>query len=364
MVASAGRQLPVRLEAVDGNGLLPLRAADRVYPTAFAMRRHLQLILAGHLDAMPDPDPFARPVPGLRPALPDGVAARWPDVFTWLDRGGTLADLPIDHRVAATARRGGAMAAAARLAAFVDHDLDRYVDDRNDPGADVGSRLSPYLHFGHLSSHEVFNAVMRREGWLGAVPSGGGGARQGWWGVSPAAESYLDQLVTWRELGFNMCHFRADYDQFESLPGWALATLRRHAGDDRPHYYTPAELDDAGTADPLWNAAQRQLRRDGRIHNYLRMLWGKKILEWSPTPEDALGTMIDLNNRYALDGRDPNSYSGIFWTLGRYDRPWGPERPIFGTVRYMSSENTARKVRVKGYLAEYADQPTLFGPAS
>ena len=133
----------------------------------------------------------------------------------------------------------------------------------------------------------------------------------------------------------------------------------RHAADARPEVYTHDEFDRAATHDPLWNAAQRQLRRDGRIHNYLRMLWGKKILEWSPTPEDALATMIDLNNRYALDGRDPNSYSGIFWILGRYDRPWGPERPIFGTVRYMSSENTARKVRVKDYLARYADQPLL-----
>jgi deoxyribodipyrimidine photo-lyase len=363
IVASAGRQLPVRLEAVDGNGLLPMRAAARVFPTAFSMRRYLQQNLAGHLCAMPNATPFAEPAPGERPALPDGVAARWPDVFTWLDRGGSLAGLPIDQRITPTGLRGGAAAAAVRLATFVDDDLERYVDDRNDPAADVGSRLSPYLHFGHLSTHDVFNAVMRREGWLGAVPRGGGGARQGWWGVSPAAESYLDQLVTWRELGFNMCSGRADYDQFESLPSWALATLRRHASDDRPECYTPAELDEARTADPLWNAAQRQLRRDGRIHNYLRMLWGKKILEWSPTPEDALATMIDLNNRYALDGRDPNSYSGIFWTLGRYDRPWGPERPIFGTVRYMSSENTARKVRVRDYLSQYGDQPTLLGRA-
>jgi deoxyribodipyrimidine photo-lyase len=363
MVASAGRRLPVRLEAVDGNGLLPMRAADRVFPTAFAMRRHLQQVLAAHIGAVPEPAPFARPMPGGRPALPDGVAARWPDLATWLDHGGTLADLPIDHGVAPTGLRGGAGAAALRLSAFVEHDLGRYVDDRNDPGADVGSRLSPYLHFGHLSAHEVFAAVMHREGWLGAVPRGGGGARQGWWGVSPAAESYLDQLVTWRELGFNMCSGRADYDQFSSLPGWALTTLGRHAGDERPEVYTHGQFDEARTADPLWNAAQRQLRREGRIHNYLRMLWGKKILQWSPTPQTALATMIDLNNRYALDGRDPNSYSGIFWILGRYDRPWGPERPIFGTVRYMSSQNTARKVRVRDYLAQYADQPTLSASA-
>jgi deoxyribodipyrimidine photo-lyase len=178
--------------------------------------------------------------------------------------------------------------------------------------------------------------------------------------VSPAAESFLDQIVTWREVGFNMCAHRPDHDHYASLPAWAQATLARHAGDPREAIYTRDEFAGARTHDLLWNAAQRQLTREGRMHNYLRMLWGKKILQWSATPEDALHTMIDLNNRYALDGRDPNSYSGIFWTLGRYDRPWGPERDVFGTIRYMSSDNTARKVRVKEYLARYGDSPTLF----
>lgn len=360
MVAAAGRRLRVRLEAVDGYGLLPMRAADRAFPTAFAFRRHVQQTLATHLGAAPDPDPFARPVPGPTPALPAGVETGWPDLATWEARGGRLAQLPIDHAVAPTGDRGGPEAAAARLAAFVADDLPRYADDRNKPADDVGSRLSAYLHFGHVSAHDVFAAVMAREGWLGGLPRGGLGARAGWWGVSPAAEGFLDQLVTWRELGANMCVQRPDdYDRFESLPAWALATLARHASDVREVVYAHRTFDEATTHDPLWNAAQRQLRRDGRIHNYLRMLWGKKILQWSATPQDALATMIDLNNRYALDGRNPNSYSGIFWTLGRYDRPWGPERPVFGTVRYMSSENTARKVRVTEYLARYADQPSL-----
>jgi deoxyribodipyrimidine photo-lyase len=226
--------------------------------------------------------------------------------------------------------------------------------------SDVTSGLSPDLHFGHLSAHDVFHRVMHGEGWLGDLPATGRGAREGWWGVSPAAEGFLDQLVTWREVGFNMCAHRPDYDQFASLPDWARATLARHADDPREYVYTLQELAESRTHDPLWNAAQRQLVREGRMHNYLRMLWGKKILQWTATPEDALAAMIDLNNRYALDGRDPNSYSGIFWTLGRYDRPWGPEREVFGTVRYMSSENTARKVKVKDYLARYAATPTLF----
>ena len=134
--------------------------------------------------------------------------------------------------------------------------------------------------------------------------------------------------MTWRELGFNMCSHRDDYDRYESLPAWAQKTLAEHAQDPRDFVYSLADFETAATYDPLWNAAQRQLVSEGRIHNYLRMLWGKKILEWSATPQDALAVMIELNNKYALDGRDPNSYSGIFWVLGRYDRAWGPERPI------------------------------------
>ncbi len=148
--------------------------------------------------------------------------------------------------------------------------------------------------------------------------------------MSAGAEAFLDQVITWRELGFNCCHMRKDYDQYESLPAWAQKTLKEHENDARTARYSLEELEGARTHDPLWNAAQTQLVTEGRIHNYLRMLWGKKIIEWTRSPREALRVMIELNNRYALDGRDPNSYSGIFWCLGRYDRPWGPERPIFG----------------------------------
>jgi deoxyribodipyrimidine photo-lyase len=171
--------------------------------------------------------------------------------------------------------------------------------------------------------------------------------------MSAPAEAFLDQLVTWRELAFNTSALREDHDAFESLPAWARRTLAKHGRDPRPVRYTAAQFERAETHDSLWNAGQRQLLREGRLHNHVRMLWGKKILEWSERPEDALAVMLDLNNRYALDGRDPNSCGGIFWVLGRYDRPWGPERPILGTVRYMSSKNTARKVRVRDYLRRY-----------
>ncbi len=353
MVAAAADRLPVRLEIVDGNGLIPLRATDHAYPTAYAFRRHLQTVLQPHLRVRPDPEPFAEPLRAARPRVPADVSARWPDAVVWRARGGTIGALPIDQQVGPVAERGGPVAAEARLARFAATGLPRYAE-RSELMNDVTSGLSPDLHFGHLSAHDVFHRVMHGEGWLGHLPATGRGARAGWWGVSPAAEAFLDQLLTWREVGLNMCAHRRDYDRFASLPDWARATLARHADDPREFTYTRQELAEALTHDPLWNAAQRQLVREGRMHNYLRMLWGKKILQWTATPEDALTAMIDLNNRYALDGRDPNSYSGIFWTLGRYDRPWGPERDVFGTVRYMSSENTARKIKVKDYLARYA----------
>ena len=180
------------------------------------------------------------------------------------------------------------------------------------------------------------------------------GKVNGFWGVSEDAEAFLDQLCTWREIGFNMCWREPNYDRFESLPAWAQQTMNQHASDPREHVYSLEQLDASETHDKIWNAAQRQLVREGRIHNYLRMLWGKKIYQWSPTPQAALDAMVELNNKYALDGRDPNSYSGIFWVLGRYDRAWGPERPVFGKLRYMTSENTAKKHALGEYLKRYA----------
>ena len=283
---------------------------------------------------------------------------------------GSLAKLPIDHAVPAAPIRGGTIAARAALRRFVREKLSRYAEDRDHPDLDATSGLSPWLHFGHLSAHEVFRAIADDQDWavdsrLGAAraparrgaprrPAVRRGSREGWWGMSPGAEAFLDQLVTWRELGFNLCSRRDDHRSYGSLPPWARATLEAHARDPRPRRYDRPALEAAATHDRLWNAAQHQLLTEGRIHGYLRMLWGKKVLEWSASPEEALETLLTLNDRYALDGRDPNSYSGIFWCLGRYDRPWGPERPIFGTIRYMSSENTARKLRLRQYLERYS----------
>lgn len=362
MVEHAAAQLDVRLEAIDSNGLLPLRATDRVFTTAFSFRGHLQKELPPYLAESPE----AEPLKGLQlPAfggLPDDIARRWPSTSARLLSGEAdeLAKMPIDHQVRAVGERGGARAARERLQQFLNENLPDYVDEANDPDRNARSGLSPYLHFGHISPHELFQELMTGEHWsLKRLGTKAGGKREGWWGVSPAAESWLDECITWRELGYNMTAHRDDYDRYESLPDWAQATLAKHAADPREFVYTEAEFAAAMTHDELWNAAQRQLLREGRIHNYLRMLWGKKILEWTATPQDALAVMVELNNRYALDGRNPNSYSGIFWCLGRYDRPWGPERPIFGTVRYMSSDNTRKKLNVKNYLAKHAatEQP-------
>jgi deoxyribodipyrimidine photo-lyase len=356
MIAAAAGRLDVRLEAVDGNGLHPLRAVDRVFARAFSYRAHLQKTLPRHLDDVPLADPLARLRLPPAPAL-EAVRARWGEAPAALLAGtaDALAGLPIDHDVAPVPVRGGADAAHARLRTFAVGDLAGYADDRHDPDDPRTSGLSPYLHFGHISAHEIFEAVMTHEGWTRRkLAASGGGARDGWWGVTRGAEAFLDQLVTWRELGFNAAAHLPGHDRYDTLPAWAQATLAAHSRDPRPHRYDRDAFERAATHDPLWNAAQTELVRDGRIHTYLRMLWGKKILEWSRTPQDALATMLHLNDKYALDGRDPNSCSGIFWCLGRYDRPWGPEREIFGTVRYMSSENTARKLRVKRYLARHA----------
>jgi deoxyribodipyrimidine photo-lyase len=252
---------------------------------------------------------------------------------------------------------GGAPAGEKRLHDFLDHRLQRYGDDRNRPDEDGASGLSPYLHFGHLSAHQIFLELMSRQRWTPEdLSAKADGRRTGWWGVTDDAEAFLDQVVTWRELGFNFCVHRPDHEHYSAVPDWAQKTLAEHASDPREHVYSEREFADARTHDPLWNAAQHQLISEGRMHNYLRMLWGKKILEWSSTPEEALATMFELNNRYALDGRDPNSSTGILWILGRFDRAWGPERPIFGKVRYMSSANTARKFSVRGYLEQYGSR--------
>jgi deoxyribodipyrimidine photo-lyase len=355
MVTAAAKQVGVHLEEVDGNGLLPLRAVDRTFLTAYAFRRVLQQVLPRYLGDLPGANPLAGVDLASRPAVPRAILDRWPPARP-AELAGSLDHLPVDHSVSPVRYAGGAKEGKKRLRRFLTSGIDAYEASANQPESEATSRLSPYLHFGNISSHQVFQSIVRREGWTRDRLSGKtGGRRRGWWGMSEASEAFLDQLVTWRELGFNYCSRRKNYTRYESLPPWALETLELHSADRREYTYAREEFEQAQTHDPLWNAAQNQLRVEGHIHNYLRMLWGKKILEWSSHPSEAMQVMIELNDKYAVDGRDPNSYSGISWVLGRYDRPWGPERPIFGKVRYMSSANTARKLRVKDYIRSYVE---------
>lgn len=355
MLQAAAAKVNVTLEAVDSNGLLPLRRADKAYPTAYAFRRFLQKELPGHLFEFPQADPLASIQLPQLDKLPAEFEKRWPRANRALLAGepGTLASLPIAHDVPLTAERGGWRDADYALQRFLEDRLCAYLQ-RSEPELRVSSELSPYLHFGHVSSHQIVQQLLTQESWsIDRLSPDSKGKKSGWWGVSAAAESFLDELISWREVGFNAAVYHPGYTAFASLPAWAQETLAKHEKDPRPYLYRFEQFEQAQTHDPLWNAAQRQLLREGKIHNYLRMLWGKKILEWSPDAVSALQTMLTLNDRYALDGRDPNSISGIFWCLGRYDRPWGPERPIFGKIRYMSSENTARKFSVKQYLQRY-----------
>ncbi len=355
-VAAAARQVPVRMEQVDSNGLLPMRATDRIFGTAAAFRRWVQKRLPEAIENGPLPDAVGRVTLPRLAALPRDIAQRWPPAERRILAAGpaVLAALPLDHAVAPAPQAGGARAAQRALQPFVRHQLADYAEQRNHPDLQATSGLSPWLHFGHLASHQVLAALAEAESWspqrIAPRPTGG---REGWWRASAGAEAFLDQLVVWRELGFNRCALSDDYAAYEGLPEWARNSLAEHAADPRPALYALQQLTAAATDDALWNAAQRQLRREGRIHGYLRMVWGKNLLSWSRTPQQAFARMLALNDRWALDGRDPNSYSGMGWCLGRYDRPWGPELAVFGKVRYMTSANTRRKLRCNAYLRRY-----------
>lgn len=348
------REIGVRFDVVDSNGLLPIRAAgEQVFGTAHSFRRFLHKTLPKHLFERPASSPLTNlKLPTT--TIPKAVREQWPAATDLSGSPSSLAHLPIDHSIGPVELRGGEVAARAHAQAFLARRLKSYVDDRSVPDKNGQSGLSPWLHWGHISTHEIVDLLWQAEGFtpasLSSTPTG---SREGWWGMSAAAEAFLDELVTWREVGFNMSSRVADYDRWSSLPGWAKTTLLEHLGDHREHVYRLDDLDTAATYDPLWNAAQKQLVREGVIHNYLRMLWGKKVLQWSKDPRVAVEHLIELNNRYAIDGRDPNSYSGIFWVFGRYDRPWGPVRPIFGAIRYMTSENTQKKHDCGAYLERY-----------
>ena len=366
----AAEIVTVRLIAVDGCGVIPLNWTDKAPPLAHTFRRTVQRRVIEAIQTAPMEDPLSNRSSTLwmsdiefNRLMEDLRFEMTPLEWLWrVAEGGmtakqALQPLPIDHQVPPVlGSRGGSFEAKRLLDAFINQRLANYLEGRNNPSNPMTSRLSPWLHFGHISSLEVVHRVLQDASWDPSMTEEKvTGSRTGWWGVPESHEAFLDQIITWRDLGFHFAHHRPDHATFSSIPDWAQTTLTEHADDPRP-LYTFQELEEGNTHDEIWNAAQMELRETGIIHNYLRMLWGKRILEWAPDPLTASDWMVRLNDRWALDGRDPNSYTGIFWVLGRHDRAWGPERPVFGKVRFMSSVNTARKLDLKRYLAQFGSR--------
>jgi deoxyribodipyrimidine photo-lyase len=249
------------------------------------------------------------------------------------DAGRALGRLKIDRSVGKVAAlSGGTSEAKRRLGDFIVRKLSLYPEERNDPNADAVSHMSPYLHFGQISPLFISLEVRKSK--------------------SPAAEVYLEELIVRRELSLNFVQYNADYDRFAGVPPWAQKTLKEHERDKREALYSLAELEAARTGDPYWNAAQREMVQTGKMHNYMRMYWGKRIIEWMESPEEAFRTALYLNNKYEIDGRDPNSFAGVAWCFGRHDRAW-PSRPVFGKVRSMTASGLRRKFDIEAYVRKH-----------
>jgi len=251
------------------------------------------------------------------------------------DVDAVLGRLKIDRSVRRSAFfRGGAEEAGRKLKAFLRDKLDLFQDLRNNPTLDYLSQMSPYLHFGQISPLAVALKVSGTE--------------------SPGREAYLEELIVRRELSLNFVHYNPGYSDYEeAVPAWARKTLQAHLGDARPAAYSREDLEAGRTHDPYWNAAQREMVVTGKMHGYMRMYWGKKIIEWSLTPEEAFATALALNDKYELDGRDPNGFTGVAWCFGKHDRPW-QDRPIFGMVRYMNDKGLRRKFDIDQYVRKIA----------
>lgn len=244
-----------------------------------------------------------------------------------------MATLPI-LQLSAGKETGGEQAALQRLEDFINQDLPHYHEQRNNPAQTRSSRLSAYLHYGHLSPLSIILEIYKHTD-----------ARD------ESVLTFIEELIVRRELSFNFTEYHPQYDQYTALPTWAQKTLAEHADDPRPYLYSLDQFTRAATHDPYWNAAQQEMVLTGRMHNYMRMYWGKKILEWTPSPQDAFSIMLHLNNYYQQDGGDPNSFVGVLWVLGLHDRPW-KRRDIFGSVRYMNSNGLKRKFDMNAYLKQ------------
>ena len=325
------KRLKLPYWTVDADVVVPSRVFDRTFVLLHHFRPHLKAELPKYLVAARNPVPCNewKPAKKLESYSLDGNIT---EGFSKLDR--TVA--PVDNFT------GGAREALKRLKEFVNSELKNYEITRNHPEFKGTSRLSPYLHFGHIAPLTIALAVKK------AVAEGNA--------AEAAGEKYLDQLVGWRELSVLFVRHEPNYDNWECAAPWARKTLIEHAGDPRQHRYTLDQLERAETGDELWNAAQREMVDTGWMHNYMRMYWAKKILEWAPDPARAFEWAVTLNDRYELDGRDPNGYAGIAWAIvGRHDRPWF-DRPIFGLVRPMSGASTARKFDSDAYIRRHGGE--------
>ncbi len=324
-----------RVLAVDGVCTVP----SSLFPTAEYAARTIRPKLAKLLDS--SIEPVAESVPripvsaALRASLRDLLQTDPLPLQTMTDADIALAiaACEIDHTVTPVAMRGGAVAAAERLDHVATHVLRSYAERRNEASDDDGtSKLSPYLHYGQLSAARVVR-VARESG-------------------APLAslDAFVQQVTTWRELAFNWCLRTPTFDALSSLPSWIQRGMAAHEHDPRPTLYDLPTLENALPGDAMWNAAQRQLRQTGLIHNYPRMLWGKTMLLWTKDYETARHHMFYLNDKWALDGRDPNSVGGIMWCLGLWDRPWG-NKPIWGGIRPMVTSRAKLKFNVAAYIA-------------
>ncbi len=319
-------KLPIPYYVVDSSCVVPMRLMEKREWAAYTIRPKIRRLLPQFLRSAPDlrvVRRFDEPTSTLHTTVKASNIAE------------LVASCEIDHSVAPSkSYTGGRLAAERHLARFLDNNLRRYAKERNEPCAHVTSGLSPYLHFGQISSLEIALAAKAHAEAHKLI-----------------AEEFLEELIVRRELAFNFSLFSEKPASLQNLPDWAEETLRIHAGDPRSPCYTREQFEQARTHDALWNATQKEMLLRGKIHGYYRMYWGKKIIEWSPTAEDALQTMVHIHDRYAVDGRDPNTYTSILWCFGLHDRPWG-ERAVFGKIRYMGLEGMKRKTDTASYIKE------------
>ncbi len=325
---SHNRRVPEKLAipyyAVDASCIVPGTHFEKQEYAAYTIRPKIKRVLEEYLK----PAPELRPTHEFRESIP-----KLHTEVSHENIGELIASCEIDHSVApSTAFLGGRLAAEKRLNYFLEHNLRRYAKFNREPSAEATSGLSPYLHFGQISSLEIALAVRDYAEEHKLI-----------------ADGLLEQLIVRRELAFNFARFSPSLDSLDALPNWARATLAKHDSDPRAYVYSRDQFEQAATHDALWNAAQTEVLTRGIIHGYYRMYWGKKIIEWSASHAEALATMIYLNDRYALDGRDPNTYTNILWCFGLHDRPW-TERPIFGMIRYMTLDGMRRKTDVDAYI--------------